>query len=69
MSRIAFRVFDAGISTFSFFAMIALRIIAKASAIKSVLDMCVLLENYQLAFLTPGINPAQAISLKQMRQS
>jgi hypothetical protein len=49
------------------------------SAIKSVLDIYLCSSNfdcfnfkpavYQLAFFTPGINPCQASSLKQIRQS
>jgi hypothetical protein len=49
----------------------ALRIMVKLSAIKSVLDIFTPLyvSLYQLAFLIPGINPCHANSRKQMRQS
>jgi hypothetical protein len=66
-------IFEEGTSRFSLRAIMALRIIVKVSAIKSVLDIYNPLSlincGYQLAFFTPGITPFHASSLKQIRHN
>lgn len=62
----AFFILEAGISTVSFFAVIAFLILVSISAIGSVIFVS---SYYQLDFLTPGISPLYARFLKQIRQT
>src|SRR5680860_10996 len=63
---ISFFKFEAGISTTRCFAWIAFLTLVRKSAIGSVtlLIFSSSLYDYQLAFIIPGIKPAEAISLK-----
>ena len=64
-------IFDAGTSTVSCFAVLALRILVSISAIGSLIVIVKFPPSnfsYQLAFLTPGICPLYANSRKQILQ-
>jgi hypothetical protein len=64
-------IFEEETSTVSCFAEFALRILVSISAIGSLIVIVVppyIFLSYQLAFLTPGISPLYANSLKQIRQ-
>src|SRR5215208_119700 len=58
-------ILEWGISAVSCFAICALRILVRKSAMGSLTDIF----SYQLAFVTPGILPSWASSLRQILQS
>ena len=58
----SFFIFEAGISTVGWFAVLALRMRVSMSAIGSVMTPI-----YQEAFVMPGMKPRCAFSRKQMR--
>jgi len=63
----AYFILDAGISQLAWRACDALRMRVSMSAMGSLMVMVCI--PYQLALVTPGISPARASFLKQMRHS